>query len=316
MGQFEKDEQVSRVLFIFLDGVGLGPIDSTFNPFAQTELPTLERLLGGNRLVQSTAPYSGEFATLCSVDPNLGVSGIPQSATGQAAILTGRNVPKDIGMHYGPKPNRAVSEIVERDNIFMQVQERGGNAALLNAYPPSYFETIESGHRLYSTIPLAVTAAGIDLMTAEDLQAGRALSVDFTGEGWVAQPGFPPAPVYPIDKAGCLLAELSKSYDHTWFDYWLTDYAGHRASMDEAIQLLHTFDQVLGNVIRCWESRSDLIVISSDHGNMEDLSKKGHTSNPVPAILIGPIELRNQFAAGLENLTDLAPAILRTIFPN
>jgi hypothetical protein len=306
---------VSRILFLFLDGVGLASPEAESNPLNQTRLPTLEGLLGGNRLVQSTAPYSGEFATLMSLDANLGIPGLPQSATGQASILTGRNVPKEIGQHYGPKPNQAVSEIVRADNVFIQVKETGGKAALLNAYPPRYFEAIESGHRLYSTIPLAVTAADIDLMTAEDLQAGRALSVDFTGEGWAAQPDFPPTPIYSLEHAGCLLAELSQSYDLAWFDYWLTDYAGHRASMEEASQLLQAFDEVLAHIIRCWESRKDLIVVSSDHGNIEDLSKKGHTRNPVPALLIGPQELRDQFAQNLTDLTDLLPAILRIIYP-
>jgi hypothetical protein len=307
---------VSKVLFLFLDGIGLGSAEVDSNPLSQTHLPTLEGLLGGNRLVQSTPPYSGELATLVSLDPNLGVSGFPQSATGQASIVTGRNVPKEIGEHYGPKPNQAVSDIVREDNIFIQVKEAGGKAALLNAYPPRYFEAIESGRRLYSTIPLAVAAARIDLKTADDLQAGRALSVDFTGEGWAAQPGFPPTPIYSLERAGCLLAELSQTYDLAWFDYWLSDYAGHRASMEEASQLLQSFDEVLGHIIHCWESRQDLIVISSDHGNIEDLSRKRHTRNPVPALLIGPQKLRDQFAHGLTDLTDLAPAIKRTIFPD
>ncbi|NIS80408.1 MAG: hypothetical protein GTO14_09425 [Anaerolineales bacterium] len=151
-------------------------------------------------------------------------------------------------------------------------------------------------------------------MTAEDLQEGRAIAADFTGAGWVAQPDFPPAPVYPPAEAGALLAELSQAYELTWFDFWPTDYAGHRATLDQAIHLLESLDAVLDGLIAAWEFREDLIVLTSDHGNLEDLSVRGHTRNPVPALLIGPTRLRQQFAYGMQDLTDIAPAVLRTIF--
>ncbi len=185
---------------------------------------------------------------------------------------------------------------------------------MLNAYPPQYFQSIESGRRLYSAIPLAARAAGIDLMTAEDLQAGDAFSVDFTGEGWAAQTEFPPAPVYSPYQAGLKLAEVSSQYDFTWFDYWISDYAGHKREMDRALELLESFDQVLDGLFHAWQARRDLFVLTSDHGNLEDLSVRGHTNNCVPALLLGPLELRRSFARDLKDLTDFAPAVLRTIF--
>ena len=64
----------------------------------------------------------------------------------------------------------------------------------------------------YSAIPFAVTAAGLPLMTADDIQAGRALSVDFTGEGWAARHEFPPVPIYSPTEAGAKLAQLAAQY--------------------------------------------------------------------------------------------------------
>ncbi len=305
---------MARVLFLFLDGVGLGPDDPETNPFAAAEMPTLHRLLGGRRLLAESAPFEGEQATLLAVDACLGVEGLPQSATGQAALLTGRNVPAEIGGHYGPKPNQAVAEVLRQGNLFMEVVRRGGKATLLNAYPPRYFEAIESGRRLYSSIPLAATLAGLDLKTAEDLQARRAISADFTGRGWVAQPGFPPAPVHTPQEAGALVARLSLDYDLTWFDFWPSDYVGHRRDMAQALALLENFDAVLAGLVEAWQGRQDLIVVTADHGNMEDLSQRGHTLNPVPALLIGPLDLRRDFARDLKDLTDFAPAVLRAIF--
>jgi hypothetical protein len=305
---------LARVLFLFLDGVGLGPDDPQVNPFAAADLPNFAELLDGKRLVTGSAPWDGDRASLRAVDALLGVDGSPQSATGQAALLTGRNVPALVGEHYGPKPNQAVAEILRSDNLFKQVLQRGGSAALLNGYPPRYFQSIESGHRLYSSIPLAATAAGLELKRVEDMQAGRAMSADFTGAGWAAQPGFPAAPIYTPEQAGHQLALLALQYDLAWFDFWLSDLVGHRGEMVDGVSLLENLDAVIGGLARAWSDRGDLIVISSDHGNLEDLSRRGHTRNPVPALLIGRREERLAFASHLQDLTSFGPAILALIF--
>jgi hypothetical protein len=305
---------LSRVLFLFLDGVGIGRDDPQINPLAAADMPALRRVLANRPMVAGVAPFQGEYATLVEVDPVMGVSGTPQSATGQAALLTGKNVPQIVGEHYGPKPNPAVAAVVREDNLFRQVLERGGTAALLNGYPPRYFEAIQSGQRLYSSIPLAATAAGLKLMTEEQLRSGMAFSADFTGVGWAEQPGFPSAPIHEPEEAGRLLAAAAESYDLSWFDFWPSDFAGHRGDMSQAVALLEGLDQVLAGLIQAWGTRSDLIVISSDHGNLEDLSKRGHTLNPVPALLIGPDELRQRFSAELKSLASFAPAIIDLLF--
>jgi hypothetical protein len=180
---------------------------------------------------------------------------------------------------------------------------------LLSAYPPD-----TSGISQASAVfghPLA-TAAGIPLMTAEDLNAGRAS--EFHRRRWASQQGFPPAPVYSAAEAGRRLAELSLNHHLAWFDYWLSDYAGHHGEMTPAIELLESLDAVLGGLVAAWQGREDLVVISSDHGNIEDLSQRGHTRNPVPLILLGLADLRRGFAPDATDLTAVAPAVLATIF--
>jgi hypothetical protein len=302
-----------KVLTLFIDGVGLGSPGPNTNPLFNARMPNLLSLLDGERLIEDTCPFRGAHASLHALDTTLGIPGIPQSATGQAVLLTGRNVPAEIGEHYGPKPNPAIARILKEDNLFMQVLKRDGSAALLNAYPPRYFQAIYNRRRLYSAIPMAVNAAGIDLMTAEDLQAGRALSPDFTGEGWSSQPDFPPAPIYSPKEAGVRLAQLSQKYFLSWFDYWLSDYAGHRGSKEQATSLLETFDKVLGGLLTAWNITQDLIILTSDHGNLEDLSAKGHTVNPVPLLLIGPLKIRDQFAQNLVDLTSFYPNVLHVL---
>lgn len=299
------------ILFIFLDGVGLGLPDPDHNPFVTAELPTLIGLLNGQRPLAETPRTESARSLFIPTDASLGVAGPPQSATGQATILTGLNVPQLVGGHWGPKPTTAIAEIIKRDSLFVKLRALGLRAALLNAYPQRYFEVIASGRRNYSAVPLAVTAAGITLFNTDDLRAGQALSADFTGEGWRGELGVADAPIYALREAGHKLAELARDYHFSFFEHWITDYVGHRGDLAEARRVLERFDAVLGGVLEAWDDDAGLIVISSDHGNLEDLRHTHHTHHQVPTFIIGT--QRRAFAAGLSDLTHFTPAILKAL---
>jgi phosphopentomutase len=79
------------------------------------------------------------------------------------------------------------------------------------------------------------------------------------------------------------------------------------------VRLLASFDRVLGSLVKAWADRPDLIVLTSDHGNLEEYGRRGHTLNPVPLLVIGPRPLRDAFVDGLTDLTGVAPAVLRTL---
>ena len=49
-----------RVLFLFLDGIGLGENDPAINPFARAKMPNLNDLLDGRSLLKDSAPFVGE----------------------------------------------------------------------------------------------------------------------------------------------------------------------------------------------------------------------------------------------------------------
>ncbi len=300
-----------HILFLFLDGVGLGADDPAHNPFAAARMPHLTGLLGGRRLLADTPRLETGRALFIPTDACLGVDGPPQSATGQAAILTGLNAPLLAGGHWGPKPNRTVAEIIERASLFRRLRDRGLEAGLLSGYPPRYFDAIQSGRRNYSAVPLAVVAGGYPLMTVDDIRAGQAFSADFTGAGWRRELKITDVPVYDPPQAGRRLAEAARRYQFAFFEHWLTDYAGHRGELADAAALLETFDAVLGGLLAAWDDAAGLIVITSDHGNLEDLSHSHHTRNPVPTIIVG--RERAAFADGLRDLTGFAPAVLRLL---
>ena len=129
-------------------------------------------------------------ASLLALDACLGVDGIPQSATGQASLFTGINVSARLGAHEGPKPTPPIVDLINHGTLLTQLHAHGKTAALLNAFPPRYFESIENGYHLPGVIALSVNQAGFHLKTLTDLFAGNAISADFTAEGWQYSPGF------------------------------------------------------------------------------------------------------------------------------
>lgn len=296
-----------------MDGVGLGPPDALSNPFANAKMPNLTSLLGGRRLLLDSVPFDSHRATLIALDTTLSIAGLPQSATGQSTLLTGVNAPAKRGEHYGPKPDPQIADLLANNNLFKAVLKNGGCAAFLNAYPPRYFSGIQSGRRLPGAMAMAALQAGITLRDEKDLFEGRALSADLTGHAWRTILGFPETPLITPYQAGSLMAKLAQACDFSLFEYWVSDLAGHRQEMNEAIRLIETFDEALGGLLDAWDDRMGMIVITSDHGNLEDLSTRRHTYNPVPCLLVGQPRARSRFAQGLNDLTGIAPAVLRTL---
>ncbi len=301
-----------RILFLFLDGIGLGSDNPEINPLARAVMPALEILLGGHKMTAAAAPFKSKHAALLALDAGLGVAGLPQSATGQAILMTGINIPSELGYHYGPKPNPQVAGYLgDGQTIFSRLRKNGRQAVLLNAYPPRYFSGIESGKRLYSSIPLAYTNAGYALFTQADYFGGRALSADFTGQGWRSMLGIADAPTFTPVEAGHKLGQLAGGFDFSLFEYWASDYAGHKQDMEWAVRQMEAFDGVLEGLLAFWDLDQDLILVTSDHGNMEDLSTRRHTPAKVPGLVIG--RAHPQFTENLVDLTGIAGQIMNLL---
>lgn len=316
-----------NVLFLFLDGVGLGEDDPEKNPFARANSPTCDKLLSGRKLLSINAPFKSRYCTLLSIDAHMGMAGLPQSATGQATLLTGLNFPKLLGRHYGPKPNQEIAmyfeakrnecnqSVNDKNNlsIFSQLSKSGKKARLLNAYPPSYFEGVNSRKRNHSLIPLAVTSSGIRLFDQYDLMTGKALSADFTGQGWRDHLRIPDTPIIRPAEAGILMANLSQENRFSLFEFWETDLIGHKQDFSRANLVIEKIDLVLRGLLTNWDIENNAILITSDHGNMEDLSTKRHTNNQVPAIFIGPPTIHQSFSENIKSIGDIAPFILNLL---
>jgi len=203
--------------------------------------------------------------------------------------------------------------MLSNGTLFSRVQQAGKRAAFLNAFPPGYFEAIASGRRLYAAMALAATRAGVPLRTLDDLRTSQAISADLTGLGLRQRLGLQDVPVISAGEAGQRMAALALEHDFSLFEYWLSDYAGHAQEMDSAHELLVTLDQTLAGLLEAWDDKAGLIVITSDHGNLEDLNTRRHTGNPVPGLVIGEQATRQRFLDGVHDLTGIAPRILEAL---
>ncbi len=302
----------THILMFFLDGIGLGDDDSNANPFAIAHLPTLTALANGKRWLQDIGVQQGRRSIFIPTDPRMGVEGRPQSGTGQATILSGKNIPQIIGRHYGPKPDEQTRQILSQDNIFIQIVERGQKAALLEAYPPRWHQAVASGKQLRASFQLAPHAAGLPTFGQSELYSGEAFSGDWTGEGWRTQLGYKDTPIYTPYEAGKKIVEVSRQYAFAFHSNWFTDIIGHRGTLEQGIKILETFDAVMAGVLDEWNDEEGLILITSDHGNMEDLTHGKHTENDVPTIVIG--RGKEHFAEGFMTLADFVPRILQYLF--
>jgi 2,3-bisphosphoglycerate-independent phosphoglycerate mutase len=303
------------VLMLFLDGVGIGKRDPLINALMAAPLRSLRSLLGGGIPTRDQRTLAGSHAVAFPLDATLGVAGLPQSGTGQAALFTGTNAARVAGKHFGPYPYSTLRPILERQNIFRRLRDSGRTACFANAFPKRFFEYMKHHASRMSVTALSCTMTGIPLLQGAELEAGRAISADITNEGWKTL-GHPDIEVIQPAEAGRRLAKLSAMHDFVLFEYWKTDYAGHSRSMEEAIVTLERFDAMLGGILGSLDSARTLLLITSDHGNIEDLSVKTHTRHPVPMILYG--HRHREMASLLQgrsrpSLTHVTPAIVEIL---
>ena len=137
------------------------------------------------------------------------MAGHPQSGTGQASLLTGLNLARIIGRHYGPKPDRKTREIIAKHSYFRRLSESDRSARLLTAYPPRLLANFERGKTLRSSIQQAAFETGEPHFTLEDVMRKRALTAEWTTDSWRRHLRFQDLPQYSPRSAGRLLAGLA-----------------------------------------------------------------------------------------------------------
>ena len=288
------------LLLFFIDGLGIGT-RGAHNP-----LDGLKDAAPLNCFQDEAAdlPFGG---ILARTDATLGVSGRPQSASGQTTILTGINAPAALGYHKQGFPNKELLSIIREHSIFLQLKRAGvGPITFANTYTQRFFD---DRPRWVSATTAAVEAAGLTFNTVTDLSAGRAVYHDFTNALLIERGE--QAKLRTPEEAGAVLADVVKAHRFTLYEYFITDKIGHAQDRDAAIKVLPTLGRFIRTVLNRLDLERSPVILTSDHGNIEDLSTRNHTLNPVPAIVWG--KERKRIAASIRALTDITPTIVNLL---
>lgn len=295
-------ERPDHILLLFIDGLGLGLADPDINPCFSLTSPLFRH--HRDEAFPKEIIFSGYALGL---DANLGVEGLPQSATGQTALLTGVNAAAAIGRHLNGFPNEALRQIIAVHSILKICTQGGLRAAFLNTFRPPFFDLDPFQIiRHLSVTTVCNLYAGLRFFDLEDLKAERSVYQDLTGAS-LREMGFE-VPLFTPEKAGEIVARASSRYAFCLFEYFQTDIAGHSRSRPRALQVLGDLAHFLNSLLHSVDLTTTLVVVCSDHGNIEDLRVKGHTRNPAMALLFGCGAAA--LLPKLRALTDVAPALL------
>ena len=293
------------VIFLFIDGVGLGN-RSEENPFYTDRYESFQVLSGGN-FSREAEPVITKEHIFKSIDANLGVEGLPQSGTGQTTLFTGENASKVIGKHFGPFPHSGIRHLLEKQSIFHAAKELGKTPYFMNAYPPVFFEYAEKKNR-WSCTTYMTKKADLRLNSTKEVLNEEALTAEIVQNAWRERLNID-IPKITATEAAQRLLNVVPEYNLVLYEYYLTDKAGHNKKPEEARKVLSVLDEFLMHLIKNKRSE-DVLVITSDHGNLEDLSVKTHTRNEVPLFVLG--ENVGGFDK-VKSLVDVKEAMLKTL---
>lgn len=294
-----------RLLFVFLDGVGIGEADGERNPFVGAVIPTLQMLMGGSLPTLDTPTVQSSTGTAFPVDATLGVDGIPQSGTGQAALLTGEDAPRIFGRHFGPWTPVRLRPLVQEKSFLRRARDTGRSVAFANAYPKGWPGS--RGSRRIAGPPLAAQGAGLLNRHEDALAAGTAVSSEISNEAWRRHLGHDFLPDVTDQEAGRNLGRIAGTADLTLYAHYATDTAGHRGGMDGCVAALERVDRFLEGALETLPNDTTVLLMS-DHGNLEDVRAE-HTRNPALGVAAGPGAA--ELAGTIGSLTDVASAVMR-----
>lgn len=285
---------IMKAIFIFVDGVGIGNKNKEINPIYATKSLVLADLIEHARF---------------QADASLGVEGLPQSATGQTAIFTGVNAPAVVNRHISGQPTSTLREIIYNSNMFSELQKMGFKVASANVYRDEYLvKMLDLSDRKYrpSVTSVMGMASNIKFKTVEDFISKNGVYHDITGD-ILKESGYNVEPISP-EEAAQNLYELSRQNDFTLFEYFMTDIAGHTAEMTSAADVIETLDRFLAQLTSKMNFEEDVLIITSDHGNIEDCTVHAHTMNKVPVIVLG--KKADAVTKEIKSLVDIMPYVL------
>jgi hypothetical protein len=278
-----------RTLFLFIDGLGIRA-PAPDNPVTAAICPTIYHLIS-----EQAVP----------IDACLGVPGLPQSATGQTTMFTGVNASQYMGRHVEGFPGPSLRTLIVSSNLLLTLTQQGQRVCFANGYYVESVEEIRARRFKSVTTVMGLTCPQIFCLR-EHLLANQAVFHDITRAS-MRERGYTGALVTPQQAAEHLI-QIALAHDFTLFEFFQSDLAGHSRNFGEAAETLALLDAFLTPVFAMAREQEILVVLTSDHGNIESILASGHTTNPVPLIATGPGA--EQMLQGATSLLDITPRLL------
>jgi len=296
---------MQSTLMIFLDGVGIGEKDPNKNPFFKRSFQFFNQIFSetphlGNQKINIDNKY------IFPVDACMNVKGLPQSGTGQTSIYCGVNASKILGQHFGPYAHSELKPIIKENNIFQTFKEKGLRVEFANAFPQVFFDYLNSGKTRINVTSVMAAESKIKFNDVDDLKKGNALSAEITNRRWIEKLNYN-IPIIKPEIAAKRLFNIASKNDFTLFEYFHTDHIGHGRLNPDKEQLLNDLDKFLYYILANIDDEITLL-ICSDHGNLEDISVKGHTLNPALGISAGKNAMF--LKDNIKHLYDIKPTIM------
>lgn len=179
--------------------------------------------------------------------------------------------------------------------------------------------------------PLArvLSEAGLRQLHISESEKERFVTFYFNGQNEAAYPNedrviipSPKVSTYDLqpemsaaEVTDVLIKKLDESYQFILLNFANPDMVGHTGNIEASVKAIHAVDDCLGKIIPEAEERGYAVIITADHGNVEQKInlKTGnisteHTGNPVPLIIIDEFDKKLEIQPGI--LADVAPTIL------
>jgi len=301
------------IIFFFVDGLGIGKRDEA-NPLYVGRFPFFEKMF------RKYTSY---------VDAVMDVAGLPQSATGQTSIFTGYNAAKLLGHHKEGFPGGRLSGLIKKESLFRKLRDHGYRPTFANAYLIDDMEALNRQRFLSVTSLMAMTTEK-RVRGLKQLSRGEAVFHDITNaslvDGTVPSPRqeallerfgnrvdhllLKEVPLIDPQRAAKNLYSIARDHHVTLFEYFLTDRAGHDGDMEKALEVLKRLEIFAETLVGLMNLNRQTFILTSDHGNVEDLSVPTHTYNPVPFTVAGRA---GRFLKEVKALYEITPAIMENI---
>ncbi|MCC6637561.1 MAG: metalloenzyme [Ignavibacteriaceae bacterium] len=300
------------IALFFIDGVGIGENDPTKNPFFSYPFKIFNEIF-------ETTPWLGNVPLLCEhgelfpVDAAHGFPGYPQSGTGQLSIFGGFDAIKAFGGHFGPYAPLSVVENIYKSNLFMDTTKKGYAFKFINAYPRPFFNHLRKKPKRLNVTAHCMLSSAIPFNKSREVYDKQALTPEITNYRWRGKLGSKVPEISP-EEAGKRFLRIMRKNDISVFEYYLTDYAGHRRYDGKIEEICEILDRFLFYIMKNFDFENDTLMVCSDHGNFEDISVKTHTKNPSLFIAYG--KYAGLIKSNVDNLSKIMPVILELLKKN